>query len=131
MSILNPYFEIGGLVVKDMPKHLIGDNWEDFLSDMDDGYKISYFIKKYPSLHKIKFKSFDKKSFYSTCLNFSDYKNWTQEMKDFWLRSKESQWDKDYQVKSIENGITTIRYRYDYESIEMKSLLVNPLNLHS
>ena len=130
MNESSPYFGIGCLIVKDMPKHLIA-KWEDFLSDMDDGYEISYFIRKYPNLHNIQFKVSDNEVFYNAWVDFADYKNWNQEMKEFWNPEKENQWSKDYQVKSIEDNMTTISYRYGYESIEMKSLLVNPLNLPS
>tara|TARA_Y100000034_G_scaffold72546_1_gene87440 strand:- start:34 stop:450 length:417 start_codon:yes stop_codon:yes gene_type:complete len=123
----NPYFGIGCLLIEDMPADS-ANNFEDLLSDMDDGYKISCFIRRYPSAHNIQFELHEKE-LYRAWVDFSTYRNWTQEMKDFWDWEKESQWEKDYQVKSIENGCTHIRYRYDCSSIEMKSLLVDPLNL--
>ena len=120
----NPYFGIGCFLIEGMP----ADNFEDLLSDMDDGYKISCFIRRYPSAHNIQFERHGDE-LYRARVDVSSYHNWTQEMKDFWNWEKESQWEKDYQVKSIENGCTNIRYRYNCSSIEMKSLLVDPLNL--
>ena len=126
MIELNDYFGIGCLLINGIS----GDNFDDLLSDMDDGYKVSYFIRKYPGLHNIQFEaSSHDKEFYSASVEFSDYENWSPEMKDFWDYSKESQWEKDFQVKSIEDGFRTIRYRYDCDSIEMKSLLIDPANL--
>jgi hypothetical protein len=125
MSELNTYFGIGCFLINGIS----GDNYEDLLSDMDDGYKVSYFIRKYPGLHNIQFEaSSHNEEFYSASVEFSDYENWSDEMKDFWAYSKESQWEKDYQIKSIENGFNTIRCRYGYDSIEMKSLLINPID---
>ena len=123
----NPYFGIGCFLIEGIP----ADNalrYEDMLSDMDDGYKISCFIRRYPSVHKIQFE-FHGKELYRAWVDFADYKNWTQEMKDFWVYGKESQWEKDYQIKTIKKINSIIRYRYDCSSIEMKSLLVDPLNL--
>tara|TARA_Y100001937_G_C7088398_1_gene316496 strand:+ start:359 stop:778 length:420 start_codon:yes stop_codon:yes gene_type:complete len=131
-SNFNSHFIIGSFYIINMPKELVQD-CEDLLSDMDDGYEISFFIKKF-SDHNIKFElvndfhDFGSK-YYRASVDWEDYLKWSDEMKDFWDHEKDNQYFKEYLVKTQENGFTCIGCRYDYDSTEMKSLLIDPDNI--
>ena len=133
MSYKSPFI-IGSFCIINIPKELVQD-YEDLLSDMDDGYEISFFIKKFSDHnHNIKFErmkdfhNFGSK-YYCVSVDWEDYLKWSDEMKDFWDHEKDNQYFEEYLVKTQEDGWTHTRCRYDYDSTEMKSLLIDPDNI--
>ena len=129
----NNHFIITCFLIYNIPEDVQQD---DFLSDMDDGYQISYFIKSYPGLSNIKFKlinqedsAFEDVKCFGAHVEWEDYKKWTEQMKEFWNYETDNDYFNNYLIRSVENGMTTISGRYDYDSDEMNSLLIDPENL--
>ena len=134
----NEYFMISCFAVygDDMPLDFVKEG-KDFLSDMNDGYEISYFCKAYPN-HNIEFvdngntSQFDiqdGKSF-SCHVKYSNYIKWSENMKSFWhsnIFEDLNEFQRKYRVISLEDGVKINRPRYSYDSDEMNSLLINPL----
>lgn len=128
----NNHFIVSCFLIDNIPE---GVQQDDFLSDMDDGYQISYFIKSYPGLSNIKFKLIDQEDSafkdvkcFGAYVEWEDYKKWTEQMKEFWNYETDNDYFKSYLKRSVENGMTTISARYNYDSDEMNSLLIDPEN---
>ena len=123
----NPFFILSSFIVVDMPEPLTED-YADLLSDMDDPYEISFFCRKYPN-HNIQFNLISEETdikYYSASVDYSDYLNWTEEMKKYWSPEGENEYFRKYQINSNEEGLTLVRYKFKYEGIEMKSLIIDP-----
>ena len=47
-------------------------------------------------------------------------------MKKYWSPEGENEYFRKYQINSNEEGLTLVRYKFKYEGIEMKSLIIDP-----
>lgn len=131
--MFNKHFIIGGFLINGYPEELQTQDEHDMLSDMDDGYEISYFIKSYPGLHKVRFVKYEESMFdceqYTAYVQWEDYQTWTQEMKDFWDHEKDNDYFKTYLKRTMDGSMSIISCKYSYDSDQMNSILIDPSNL--